>query len=105
MAPGLRAGASALIVSDASLEGMEGVRRLAKWATRLAPGRVTGLLNMAPVSAVPDEASASKLFKPVPCLAVVPYDESVQVRAAKGQPIHRLPCLAADKILAHLGIA
>lgn len=105
VAPGLRAGASALIVSDASLEGMEGVRRLAKWATRLAPGRVTGLLNMAPVSAVPDEASASKLFKPVPCLAVVPYDESVQVRAAKGQPIHRLPCLAADKILAHLGIA
>lgn len=105
VAPGLRAGASALVVSDASLEGVNGVRRLVGWATRLAPGRVTGLLNMVPASAVPDQASASKLFRPVPCLAVVPYDESVRLRAARGVPVHRLLGLAADKVLAHLGVA
>lgn len=104
IAPGLRAGANALVVTDASLEGMDGARRLVRWATRLAPGRVAGLLNMSPASAAPDLAAAGKLFNPVPCLAVVPYDETVRLRAAKGQPVHRLLSLAADKVLAHLGI-
>lgn len=105
VAPGLRAGASVLVVSDASLEGAEGARRLVRWAGRLAPGRVAGLLNMAPASAVPDQATASRLFKPAPCLAVIPYDESVRLRAAAGRPVHRLLGLAADKVLSHLGVA
>lgn len=105
VAPGLRAGASVLVVSDASLEGAEGARRLVRWAGRLAPGRVAGLLNMAPVSAVPDQATASRLFKPAPCLAVIPYDESVRLRAAAGRPVHRLLGLAADRVLSHLGVA
>lgn len=105
VAPGLRAGASVLVVSDASLEGAEGARRLVRWAGRLAPGRVAGLLNMAPASAVPDQATASRLFKPAPCLAVIPYDESVRLRAAAGRPVHRLLGLAADRVLSHLGVA
>ena len=105
VAPGLRSGASILVVTDPSLEGAQGARRLVRWATRLAPGRVAGLLNKAPVSAVPDQAEASKLFAPVPCLAVVPYVESVGVAAARGRPVGRLTGLAADKVLAHLGVA
>ena len=105
LAPGLRAGASALVLSDASLEGVDSVCRLVPWLQRLAPGRVTGVLSIMPVSALPDQAVAGKLIAPVPCLAVVPYDESVRLRAAKGQPVHRLLGAAASKVLAHLGVA
>ena len=105
VAPGLRDGASVLVVTDMSPEGVEGARRLVAWATRLAPGRVAGLLNKAPASAVPAVAEASRLFAPAPCLGVIPYSESIAVAAARGRPVGRLTGLAADKVLTHLGVA
>ncbi|ARD42457.1 hypothetical protein [Actinomyces gaoshouyii] len=104
--PGLQAGASILVVTDPSLEGVAGARRLVSWATRLAPGRVSGLLNKVPPSAaVLGPTEASTLFSPAPCLGAVTYSESVAVAAARARPIGRLTALAADKVLTHLGIS
>ena len=105
VSPGLRAGASVLVVTDPSLEGVAGAHRLVSWATRLAPGRVAGLLNKAPAFAAPSQVEASRLFSPAPCLGVIPYSESIAVAAVRGHPVGRLTGLAADKVLAHLGIA
>lgn len=96
-------GAAALVLSDASREGLVGARRFAVWA-RARTQHVLGVLNNMPSRGLPTVEDASRHLAPATCTAVLPYDETVRLRAARGEVIHPLLRLGARSVLEALGL-
>ena len=91
------------MLSDASREGLVGARRFAVWA-RARTQHVLGVLNNMPSRGLPTVEDASQHLAPATCTAVLPYDETVRLRAARGEVIHPLLRLGARSVLEALGL-
>ena len=66
-----------------------------------SPAGIATTLRDAPL---PTAEDASRHLAPATCTAVLPYDETVRLRAARGEVIHPLLRLGARSVLEALGL-
>ncbi|MBW3068951.1 hypothetical protein GZ998_05415 [Actinomyces sp. 594] len=98
-------GAAVLVLGDASREGLDGGRRLAEWArTRARTTHVLGVLNRMPARGLPGVGEGARALDVDFCAAVLPYEETVVLRAARGDLVHPLLGLAAGRVLDAIGV-
>ncbi|MDO4243517.1 MAG: hypothetical protein Q4C85_07140 [Actinomyces sp.] len=100
---GLRHGAALLVVTDASREGVTGARGLAAWG-RARTHHVLGVYNTLPSRRLPSLDEAGRSLETASVAAVLPYDETVRLRAARGEVIHPLLRLGASQVLDAVGL-